>query len=522
MSMDLIPKNKLEELFDALIVLNNNLNILSVSNNTLDLLGYNENEMLKKPIWNFLKEPKQLVLFQFHFYKFDDIKTDIPDYLRNQDLTFITKNGLPIQVMFNITITKNDKGRVKNIIASASDVSQFTQVSRLLLEQSQSKQKLFQHIPDPLLVINHKNIITLRNAAYHNLLAVNANEMNQTEKELEHLIRENLISNVNDTQKPKSGIFIIEKNDEKLILEFNVIKNKNEDIPDSFIFTLNNITQKKIMEEKEKEIAIITAISKMEKSKVKELEQVNIKLDSTLKKLKETQEKLVHTAQLSSLGQLSSGISHELNQPLQTISIIRALYKKQLKKINISNDTFNKYDEDIKFAVNRMKKIIEHVKYFSRAEKGSFSLININDALNNSLILTQQQMKNRAIKLNLNLQEDLPLTRGDLRQIEQVSINMISNSIDAIDEDGQIDISSFFSGNEIIVKWKNNGPPIAKNIQESIFNPFFTTKDEGQGTGLGLSISFGIVQEHKGKLTVNSNEQITEFTMLIPVQKLDI
>ena len=126
-------------------------------------------------------------------------------------------------------------------------------------------------------------------------------------------------------------------------------------------------------------------------------------------------------------------------------------------------------------------------------------------------------MKNRAIELKLDLDENLPKINGSIRQLEQVSINMISNAIDAINESGEIKISSFKNNNEIVVKWSNSGPPIPEDIKKTIFNPFFTTKEEGKGTGLGLSISYGIVQEHKGKLILESNQDSTVFIMAIPI-----
>ena len=282
----------------------------------------------------------------------------------------------------------------------------------------------------------------------------------------------------------------------------------------------HEIGRRKQAEKKEQELAVKAAKAEAKKKQMEELNKAYENLEKTNKKLKNTQLQLVHTGQLSALGQLSSGISHELNQPLQTISIIRSSIQKRLKKLNVVDDKIDIYNKDLKFAINRMKMIIQHVKYFARQEKGEFELININDSIENSLILIKQQVKNRDIQLNMDLQEDMPKTIGDLRQIEQVSINMISNAIDAIGEGGKITINSFVKDNNIYIKWKNNGPPIDDEIIKTIFNPFFTTKEEGKGTGLGLSISHGIVQEHKGTLSVKSDENETVFTMTIPVTEL--
>ena len=264
------------------------------------------------------------------------------------------------------------------------------------------------------------------------------------------------------------------------------------------------------------------------KKEIVECKLTHEKLNETYKKLTQTQSQLNQASKLAAIGELAAGISHELNQPLQSLAILNASLKKKIGKIKLKDsDIFKDVKEDdfleickrMQFSIRRMKKIIQHVKTFSRIDIDNRKTeeIDINHVIRNSLILISQQIKNHDIELRLSLQNDLPAIKGNSQQLEQVSINMIANAIDAIGENGYIEIISFISDNKIYVQWKNSGSQIPTKNINSIFDPFFTTKDEDKGTGLGLSISYGIVKDHKGNLSVESSAEKTVFSMNIPI-----
>lgn len=236
---------------------------------------------------------------------------------------------------------------------------------------------------------------------------------------------------------------------------------------------------------------------------------------------------LVHAGQLSSLGTMAAGIAHELLQPLQSISNYNYLIRERHSELEIEDNDLQECYENIKFSINRMQSIVKHVKIFAKEDKGLYCDISLNDAVTNSLILINQKVKNCAISLRLNLDETLPNVNGNLRQIEQIAMNMFSNAIDAQtgngspiaetnDSERYIEVRSFLKDDYCHVQWENNGPEIPPEVKLRIFDPFYTTKGEGDGMGLGLSMCFSISRNHKGSLTVISDPQKTVFTLKIP------
>jgi C4-dicarboxylate-specific signal transduction histidine kinase len=172
---------------------------------------------------------------------------------------------------------------------------------------------------------------------------------------------------------------------------------------------------------------------------------------------------------------------------------------------------------------DRIKKIIDHVRIFSREQYNTiFVPININEGINNALVLLKNQIIKHDIAIETDLAQDIPLIKGNIYKIEQVLINLISNSKDAIiekdekklfqpDEKKLIFIKTLFKNNKIIIEVSNNGVEIPKANLGKLFIPFFTTKDFNKGTGLGLSVVYGIIKEMKGEIEVESEK--SKFTI---------
>ncbi len=222
--------------------------------------------------------------------------------------------------------------------------------------------------------------------------------------------------------------------------------------------------------------------------------------------LKQTQAKLVQSAKLASIGELATGIAHELNQPLMFIRTPAQL------EIREGFDKFNSQSafatlKEIIGATDRMMKIIDHLRVFSRQAKDDpFVPVHIEDVIENSFVLLKQQLQDRNIRVEKNYQADLPSILGNPNQLEQVFLNMLTNARDALkdQEDAKITITTQKNEKRVIIAFEDNGTGIARNQKEKIFDPFFTTKEPGEGTGLGLSICHGIIQEHQGTIEVSS------------------
>ena len=281
------------------------------------------------------------------------------------------------------------------------------------------------------------------------------------------------------------------------------------------------------------------------------LEEMSRELYDSSKKVAKQKAQLAHQERLASLGQLSAGIAHEINNPTGFIkSNINSLktyyidikdlldhYQKLQHAINngqTTQDISNTIDEladdmDLDYLINdidsliseslegieRIHEIIMSMKNFSRADK-SFQLININDCIENTIKLV-----NNEIKYTCQLKTDygdIPNTYANMGQLGQVFLNLLTNAGQAIVSSGTINITTTTDGDNITIIVADNGSGIPDEIKRKIFKPFFTTKGENEGTGLGLSISHGIIEEHQGTITVDSViDEGTTFTITLPV-----
>jgi PAS domain S-box-containing protein len=240
-------------------------------------------------------------------------------------------------------------------------------------------------------------------------------------------------------------------------------------------------------------------------------------------RLKAAQVRLFEASKMRALGELVAGVAHELNNPLMASKTILYVILKRLKPGNPDRERL----ELIRGCNERIEKIVEHLREFSRQTQPSFQLLDINVPLENALIITQQQLINHNISLVKSLDENLPPITGDSNQLEQVFLNLISNARDAMDEikdNRTLHISSFTVDDGFVpcvaVSFKDSGAGIRSQDKHKIFEPFFSTKPVGKGTGLGLSLCFGIIEAHGGRIDVKSLEGGgAEFTVIIPVKR---
>lgn len=243
---------------------------------------------------------------------------------------------------------------------------------------------------------------------------------------------------------------------------------------------------------------------------------------------KRIEKQLRHTERMAGIGELATGMAHEINQPLNTISL-------SIDNILYSLDNHTCTEPYLKGKLNkvfdnisRIKKIIDHVRTFSR-DQDDFLLagFDINTGIQNSISMIQEQISQKEIELSFNPGENLPSVTGNAYRFEQVVLNMLINAKDALEEKKKrncvsyrkrIDISTRLSDGYIIIEIKDNGVGIKPEHIDNVLLPFFTTKAPGKGTGLGLSISYGIIKELGGEIEIQSKPQIgTTVRISIPV-----
>ncbi|MBW6461012.1 MAG: PAS domain S-box protein [Bacteroidales bacterium] len=260
----------------------------------------------------------------------------------------------------------------------------------------------------------------------------------------------------------------------------------------------------------------------------KQLRQTNEELLLTIKKISENQQLLIQKSKLESLGELSAGMAHEINQPLSVISLVTENMELQLTKDKVSKDYMQKKISSINENIHKIRELIDHVRIFSR-DQGSilFEKVDVNQAIQSALSLVSAQLSHHNITVTRELGDNLGYTLGNPSRLEQVIFNLISNARDALDEneklkvfdmpEKEIVVSTTHVNNNIIIRIRDNGTGISPEKFSQVFNPFFTTKEAGKGTGLGLSIVYGIINEMKGDIKIESElNQFTEVTVSLP------
>lgn len=285
------------------------------------------------------------------------------------------------------------------------------------------------------------------------------------------------------------------------------------------------------------------------------LHQKNFQLEEANKDLKETQVQLLQAEKMASVGQLAAGVAHEINNPvgfvssnISTLSEYVATYQMVFSQINVvlaaeneqarlkaltelksmlANQDMAFINEDIaelltdsREGLHRVAEIVKGLKLFSRVDSDQMQQHNINDCVRTTLAMVNNQLKYICtVETHLGRVPDIPMNVG---KVSQVVTNLLINAgqaIEATGKNGKVIITTCTLNGFVELRVEDSGCGIPPSHLDKLFNPFFTTKPEGQGTGLGLSISFGIAQEHGGTLSASSVEgEGSTFTLALPVE----
>ncbi|WP_415716217.1 PAS domain S-box protein [Maridesulfovibrio sp.] len=251
---------------------------------------------------------------------------------------------------------------------------------------------------------------------------------------------------------------------------------------------------------------------------------------SDVTKKLEAEQQLIQASKMGTLGEMASGVAHELNQPLAILKTIsNLLMRKVSRNQQVEPKILREMAEGIDTHVNRASKIIDHMREFGRKSEIKTMPVQVNDVLRRGFDFFSRQLTLRNIHVEWNLNSHLPQVMADANRLEQVVINLLINARDAIEDrwknsvpladDKKIFISTDFTDEHVIIKVCDTGPGIPDSIQGRLFEPFFTTKDVGKGTGLGLSISYGIIKDYNGVIKAsNEPDHGACFTITFPYE----
>lgn len=239
-----------------------------------------------------------------------------------------------------------------------------------------------------------------------------------------------------------------------------------------------------------------------------DLRETTAEVERRERELRDKQEQLVQAGKLATLGELTTGVAHELNNPLNNIGLFVGNAVDLIELAVTEKEQIVRELRHAKQQVGKATEIISHLRTFGRAAPASREPISLKQVIERALSLMREQLRLREIEVTVDLGLPLeePVVVGNPIQLEQVFINLLTNARDAVAESSRkaIRISASVGAATVEIAFADTGTGIPPGLERRIFDPFFTTKEVGQGTGLGLSITYGIIKEHGGTISVMS------------------
>jgi histidine kinase len=387
----------------------------------------------------------------------------------------VNKDGSPAHWLFKTSPIRNHRGDIVAAMEISLDITQrkFLEVE---LEKSEKKYYgIFNNIPNPVFVLDADTFTVLDcNASVTAVYGFRKKEM---------------------IQRSFLDLF---KHDEKDYFAFKLT-------------TSSVINQVKHVAKDGRDLYVNIRISPTEFPGQKAL----LVTTSDITKRLEAEQQLIQGSKMATLGEMATGVAHELNQPLSVIKTASSFCMKKIRKGEpISENVLFSMLEKVDSNVDRASKIIHHIRMFARKTDLKLTPVQLNEVLHNAFEIFSQQLKVRGIEVVWDLDPNLTKIKGDSGRLEQVFINLILNARDAIEEKwGQrepgpgekcITLKTKVQAGRVIAEVRDTGLGIPNNHLDKIFDPFFTTKEVGKGTGLGLSISYGIVKDCNGDIRAES------------------
>jgi two-component system NtrC family sensor kinase len=248
-----------------------------------------------------------------------------------------------------------------------------------------------------------------------------------------------------------------------------------------------------------------------------EFSTLAIAINRMLDELKSRQDQLLQTRKMAAVGTLTSGVAHELNNPLNNISLTVETLLDDYEETD--DERKKKLLKDIFTQVQRAGATVRNLLDFTRKDQLVFTIVSVPEVVESTLNLVGNELSLANVNASLHVAEGLPTVYGNPRNLQQVFLNLFLNAMQAMPRGGNLEIRADLDGDFVRIAVQDHGTGIAEEEQEKIFEPFFTTKEAGEGTGLGLSVSYSIIEKHKGRIEVQSElGEGTTFSVYLPVR----
>lgn len=241
---------------------------------------------------------------------------------------------------------------------------------------------------------------------------------------------------------------------------------------------------------------------------------------------KEYQAKFYQAEKMATIGVLAAGVAHEINNPMAAVAGFAEGIQRRLTRlddsipIDLAEDLYD-YTNTILKECLRCQDIVKTLLSFSRPVASQFIPVDMNQVAEDTLRLLDHQFRRyQFIKLNMKLTSPLHHIYGNEAQLKQVILNLLTNAVDAVEENGEITVETFIENNHVGLRVSDSGCGIPRENKDMLFEPFFTTKQVGRGIGIGLSTCYNIVREHSGEIIVDSEVgKGSSFTVLFPLSE---
>lgn len=252
-----------------------------------------------------------------------------------------------------------------------------------------------------------------------------------------------------------------------------------------------------------------------------EFSDLAITVNWMLKEIQDRENQLLESRKMAAVGTLTAGIAHEINNPLNNISLT-------------AETLINEYDEwseeekmdmlrDIYSQVGKAAATVANLLDFTRRDESSFSILSVREVLESTTDLIENELLLNNISLRMSLDDHPSRIKGHYQNLQHVFLNLFLNAIEAMCNGGELSVSTLVEGDMVRIDIRDTGIGIPKKNLGMIFDPFFTTKEVGKGTGLGLSVSYGIIEKHHGSIVAESEEEKgTNITVLLPLVENDL
>jgi len=387
--------------------------------------------------------------------------------------TGVNRDGTPAHWILRTSPIKNAKGDIIAAIEMSLDITHRKQLEEQLEKSEKKYHEIFNNIPNPVFVLDMDTF------------------------------------DIIDCNDSVEAVYGFTKGDIINTSFLDLFLREERDRYAAVIKTSAEITQAKQLNHKGLPLFVNIRISPAEYPGRKVL----LVTTSDITKRLEAEQQLIQASKMATLGEMATGIAHELNQPLSVIKTASSFFiKKMDKEEPLEDEILSKMVRKIDSNVDRASRIINHMRQFARKPEMDFEKVQVNEVLERAFEIFSQQLKLRGIRVVWEIEKSLPKISADPARLEQVFINLLINARDAIEEhrgpqetagvDKKIILKTRREGSVIVCEVCDTGKGVPPALINKIFEPFFTTKEVGKGTGLGLSISYGIVKDCGGTIRV--------------------